>query len=106
MASYGTAVVTEDNCEVGGRVARGPDWHWGDQEGNGPGTIEQCSGQVTTDWAVVDWDAGVFLPATFRFVPTDVMRSIRGGDRGVLLTTRLASFFSGTHKRRLYLLGL
>lgn len=41
---------------VGTRVRRGPHWKWGDQDGNGPGTIVKVGG--TAGWVDVHWDKG------------------------------------------------
>jgi len=39
---------------VGTRVRRGPHWHWGDQDGNGPGTVVKTG--ETAGWVDVQWD--------------------------------------------------
>lgn len=39
--------------KIGDRVVRGPDWHWGDQDGQGPGTIIRS---VDVNAWTVDWD--------------------------------------------------
>ena len=41
--------------EVGVRVRRGPDWEWGDQDGNGLGTTQS---DESTGWIRVKWDHG------------------------------------------------
>ncbi|XP_052248323.1 mucin-5AC-like isoform X2 [Dreissena polymorpha] len=38
---------------VGMRVERGPDWHWLNQDGNGPGTV---TGIPVAGWVTVRWD--------------------------------------------------
>eukprot|EP00047_Mylnosiga_fluctuans_P004441 m.234548 g.234548 ORF g.234548 m.234548 type:complete len:1138 (+) comp12675_c0_seq1:83-3496(+) len=46
-------VVTSTNVVIGGRVVRGPDWRWGDQDGQGPGVIVS---QEREGWVTVRWD--------------------------------------------------
>ena len=50
-------LVTINSAKEGMRVARGPDWKWGDQDGHGLGTIVglDCG---TKGWIRVKWDAG------------------------------------------------
>ncbi|XP_062596393.1 uncharacterized protein LOC134257807 [Saccostrea cucullata] len=44
----------------GTRVRRGPNWHYNDQDSNGPGTI---IGHWTRDaWVYVEWDTGMKFP--------------------------------------------
>ena len=47
------------------RVVRGPNWKWGDQDGNGPGTVVPCDGGADFGdygegyvWVNVRWDSG------------------------------------------------
>jgi len=48
--------VTAQSAKPGRRVVRGPDWKWGDQDGNGEGVIH---GEVDqSSWVAVKWDAG------------------------------------------------
>ena len=49
----------------GDRVVRGPDWEWGDQDGDGPGTVvPRDDGTDFSDygegyvWVDVRWDHG------------------------------------------------
>lgn len=46
--------VLFDKVKIGDRVARGRDWKWGDQDGNGAGTVIKHDG--ITGWARVQWD--------------------------------------------------
>jgi hypothetical protein len=48
-------VVTQANIKIGGRVRRGPDWKWQEQDGNGPGVILRPDGD---GWVRVKWDNG------------------------------------------------
>ncbi|XP_025085638.1 uncharacterized protein LOC112559026 isoform X1 [Pomacea canaliculata] len=43
---------------LGTRVVRGPDWTYGDQDGNGPGTV--ISHEKKYSWHWVEWDSGEF----------------------------------------------
>jgi hypothetical protein len=45
----------------GDRVVRGPNWRWGDQDGNGPGTVVPRPEPSISDgyvWVDVRWDSG------------------------------------------------
>lgn len=54
-----TPAPTIATLAVGTRVARGPDWKWGDQDG-GPGQEGTVvTSPSPTQWARVEWDAGV-----------------------------------------------
>lgn len=46
--------------QVGLRVARGPDWKWGDQDGGEGclGTVAELDGEAVGGRAVVIWDYG------------------------------------------------
>ena len=46
-------IVTEDLVYIGMRVVRGDDWQWGDQDGNGEGTVITDDGN---GWWEVQWD--------------------------------------------------
>ncbi|XP_038058064.1 scavenger receptor cysteine-rich type 1 protein M130-like [Patiria miniata] len=43
---------------IGARVVRGPDWKWGDQDGNPPGEGSVDGPYSTPGWYWVQWDAG------------------------------------------------
>ncbi|XP_061194929.1 uncharacterized protein LOC133203079 [Saccostrea echinata] len=41
---------------LGTRVKRGPDWHWGNQDSQGPGTV---IGHLKDGRLIIEWDTGV-----------------------------------------------
>ena len=47
--------VKREHVVIGMRVVRGPNWKWGDQDGNGGGTIVSNAGD---GWVTVLWDNG------------------------------------------------
>ena len=51
---------TDDSCPSGDRVKRGPDWEWGDQDGDGLyGTVTGVDQGVSSGrWCRVTWDNG------------------------------------------------
>ena len=59
VLASGSSTVTSGSVlktkEVGVRVRRGPDWKWGDQDGNGLGTTQSND---DTGWIRVKWDHG------------------------------------------------
>jgi len=44
------------HIKVGTRVARGRDWAWGCQDGQGPGTVTEVEGSAGQGWCRVKWD--------------------------------------------------
>ncbi len=46
-------IVTKHNLKIGATVRRGPDWEWGDEDGNDIGTIVKLT--VTNHWVIVKW---------------------------------------------------
>jgi len=50
--------LTATNAVVGARVRRGPDWHAGDEDEWGPGTVERVIASKSGAVVNVKWDAG------------------------------------------------
>jgi len=53
---FATCSQDKKNLTEGTRVVRGPDWKWGDQDGNGEGTLRED--RIGFGWARVKWDNG------------------------------------------------
>jgi hypothetical protein len=62
--SVAGAAVTRELAVVGLRVVRGPEWHWGEQDGGagGEGVITDVK---RMGWCTVAWDAGI--KSTYRY---------------------------------------
>jgi hypothetical protein len=58
------AAVTRELAAVGLRVVRGPEWHWGDQDG-GAGGVGVITAVKRIGWCTVAWDAGI--TSTYRY---------------------------------------